>query len=102
LLALEAFVGPRPDGFVGCHNDDDPLNNHISNLRWDTYSGNNRDLVRLGTHHQASKTQCPSGHEYSAQNTRIYIYKGWTYRYCRICQRTSSRASKERARRRAS
>lgn len=101
ILTLEAFVGPRPSGLVGCHNDDDPLNNHINNLRWDTYGGNNSDMVRHGSHPQASKTKCPSGHEYSAENTRIYIYRGWRYRYCRTCQNEASRAFKARARRRA-
>src|SRR5438270_713720 len=32
-LVLEAFVGPRPEGLEGCHNDGSPQNNHLSNLR---------------------------------------------------------------------
>jgi hypothetical protein len=44
-LVLEAFVGPRPPGMEGCHNDDNPANNHISNLRWDTHAENMRDRV---------------------------------------------------------
>ena len=47
-LVLEAFVGPRPDGMWCCHWDDDPANNHLSNLRWDTPSGNVRDKRRNG------------------------------------------------------
>ena len=42
-VVLEAFAGPRPDGLFGCHNDDDPLNNDIGNLRWDTRESNYRD-----------------------------------------------------------
>jgi hypothetical protein len=45
-LVLEAFVGPRPDGQVGCHFDDDPRNNRVENLRWDTSSANALDRVR--------------------------------------------------------
>jgi len=39
-LVLEAFVGPCPDGMVCCHNDGNPLNSRLSNLRWDTQSAN--------------------------------------------------------------
>ena len=31
---------PRPIGMECCHLDDDPTNNHLSNLRWDTRSAN--------------------------------------------------------------
>lgn len=47
-LVLEAFVGPRPDGLVACHEDDDPYNNVLSNLRWDTQSSNIADSWRNG------------------------------------------------------
>lgn len=33
VLVAEAFIGPRPDGMECCHYDDDPLNNHVDNLR---------------------------------------------------------------------
>ena len=42
-LVLEAFVGARPDGMQGCHNDSDKNNNALSNLRWDTPKGNASD-----------------------------------------------------------
>lgn len=48
-LILEAFVGPCPDGMEGCHNDGDPENNAISNLRWDTPFNNTADKNRHGT-----------------------------------------------------
>lgn len=35
-LVLEAFVGPRPPKNDACHNDGNPKNNHVSNLRWGT------------------------------------------------------------------
>lgn len=44
-LVLEAFVGPRADGMDACHNDGDPANNRLSNLRWDTHSENMLDRV---------------------------------------------------------
>lgn len=48
VLVLEAFVGPRPDGLFCCHNDGDPGNNRLENLRWDTRSANNIDILRHG------------------------------------------------------
>lgn len=47
-LVLKAFVGPRPDGMLACHNDGDPSNNYVGNLRWDTASANSLDAVRHG------------------------------------------------------
>jgi hypothetical protein len=44
---LTAFAGPCPDGFVGCHNDSNKVNNHTGNLRWDTQRANRLDQIRL-------------------------------------------------------
>jgi hypothetical protein len=48
-LILLAFVGPAPAGFQACHNDGNPVNNALSNLRWDTPTGNVRDSIKHGT-----------------------------------------------------
>ena len=52
-LVLEHFHGPRPTvngkRYVGRHLDGNPLNNHISNLRWSTQSENLRDKNKHGT-----------------------------------------------------
>ena len=48
-LVLEAFVGPCPEGMEGCHNDGNPENNVLGNLRWDTDKGNAADRVAHGT-----------------------------------------------------
>ena len=34
---------------VCCHNDGDAANNHLDNLRWDTYRANEHDKIRHGT-----------------------------------------------------
>ncbi len=47
-LVLEAFVGPRPEGMVCCHQNDDPADNRLENLRWDTPASNNQDAIRNG------------------------------------------------------
>ncbi len=48
-LVLVTFVGPCPDGMEGCHNDGNPLNNRLDNLRWDTHRANVADSKRHGT-----------------------------------------------------
>lgn len=49
ILVLEAFVGPRPPGYEGCHNDGNQLNDIRSNLRWDTPLNNQHDRYSHGT-----------------------------------------------------
>jgi hypothetical protein len=48
-LVLETFVGPCPEGMICCHNDGNPENNCLANLRWDTYLANEHDKHRHGT-----------------------------------------------------
>ena len=48
-LVLAAFVGPRPPKMECCHNDGNPWNNRVENLRWDTAQNNQRDRVKHGT-----------------------------------------------------
>lgn len=83
-LVLEAFVGPRPEGLLGLHWDDDPANNHISNLRWGTPRDNTLDMIRNGNHPGLNKTRCKRGHRYTAETT--YINKRGQ-RSCRACRR---------------
>jgi hypothetical protein len=47
-LVLIAFKGSCPPGLVACHNDGNPANNIIGNLRWDTMESNYRDRDRHG------------------------------------------------------
>lgn len=85
-LVLENFVGPRPKGMEGCHNDGNKLNNNLTNLRWDTSTANNYDLVKHGTHYWASKTHCNHGHNLFPENlTRVGIRNG--ARQCLSCNR---------------
>ncbi len=55
-LVLETFVGPCPDGMESCHRDDDPTNNWVDNLRWDTRQANVNDKMRNGHHRCGERT----------------------------------------------
>jgi len=46
VLVLEAFVGPRPDGHVACHRNDQSHDNRIANLYWGTVDDNVADRIR--------------------------------------------------------
>lgn len=48
-LVMAAFIGPCPPGMEACHEDGDPRNNALYNLRYDTPSANNMDKWRHGT-----------------------------------------------------
>lgn len=91
-LVLSIFVGPCPDGLEGCHDDGDPANNAVDNLRWDTKSANARDRQRHGTDRQTRKTHCPQRHEYSTENT---YFSAEGHRHCRACTLAVQRENKE-------
>jgi hypothetical protein len=48
-LVAHAFLGEPPPKHECCHNDGNPANNHVSNLRWDTAAANQADRVKHGT-----------------------------------------------------
>ena len=95
-LVLTTFIGPAPSGTVCCHKDGDSQNNHLSNLRWDTQSGNQFDSVLHGTHAEARKTHCVNGHEFSQGNTYFNPSRGG--RTCRACVRAYVAAYQARKR----
>lgn len=71
VLVLEAFVGPRPQGYEACHGLGGRLDNSLSNLRWDTSSENRLDTTRHGNNRNANKVECNFGHELSGHNLMI-------------------------------
>ena len=92
-LVAEAFFGTRPKGMEVCHNDGDPTNNHLDNLRYGTRSDNMLDRVRHGTNPSTAKTHCPQGHELSAENNPPSSAKlGW--RGCLACIRARARVQR--------
>ena len=92
-LVAETFIGSRPEGMEVCHNDGDPTNNHLDNLRYGTPSDNELDKVRHGTHYNAAKTHCPQGHELFSENIPPRIAK-LGRRQCLACVRARGRVQR--------
>lgn len=88
-LVMEVFVGPRPKGMEVRHLDDDPTNNHISNLTYGTPTQNRLDSVRNGTHFEARQTHCQRGHAFTESN--IIIQSNGRDRKCRTCNEERNR-----------
>jgi hypothetical protein len=47
-LVLLAFAGECPVGMEACHNNGNPIDNRLENLRWDTHKNNFVDRERHG------------------------------------------------------
>lgn len=54
-VVLETFVGQCPKGMQACHNNGNPEDNRLSNLRWDTPKSNVRDRLSHGTYQYGIK-----------------------------------------------
>lgn len=87
-LVLKTFVGPRPEGMQGCHNDGNRVNNRLSNLRWDTQSANQLDAVRHGTHALAARTHCKRGGHLLAEPNLCNYGLRQGVRACLACNKT--------------
>lgn len=59
VAVLTAFVGPRPEGLVCCHNDGNCQHNRRDNLRWDTPEANLEDQRKHGQFHKNNARLTP-------------------------------------------
>lgn len=81
----EKFRGPIPEGMTidhKCRKRDCVNPDHLEVVT----QGENVLRGNAPTAHNARKTHCPKGHEYTSENTAIYGHS----RRCRSCYRTSS------------
>lgn len=88
-LVAAAFIGPRPEGMEVCHNNGDPADNRVENLRYGTRSENTRDRVDHGTHPHTRRTHCPRGHALESPNL-VARDSRRGYRACLACSRAQS------------
>lgn len=85
-LVASVFI-PNPEAhLLVLHADDNPANNHVSNLRWGTKSDNEKDKVRNGNGTQPREA-CPNNHPYTPENT----YETKQGRRCLTCSREGQR-----------
>ena len=85
-LIWEQEHGAIPEGLVVMHSCDVPSCINIEHLSIGTHTDNMRDAVAKGRLANQRKTECPQGHAYTPENTKLN--RGW--RYCRECDRVSS------------
>jgi hypothetical protein len=84
-LVAQEFIGPRPAGMVICHNNGDPLDNRVENLRYDTQASNIADMHEArGGHHNGVLTTCKNGHDITNPDN---VYANSPGRKCKECQR---------------
>lgn len=74
-LVLEAFIGERPEGKIGCHSDGDKRNNKLFNLYWGTGLTNSLDAIRHKTG-QACKLRKDLGLGLTVEN-EIKLIRFW-------------------------
>jgi hypothetical protein len=86
-MVATAFYGEPQGDLVACHNDGNPQNNHVDNLRWDTVSGNCKDRVAHGRHELSERNHCPRNHPLEAPNLK----RGHPGRTCLACSRAKAK-----------
>ena len=72
-LVAMAFIGPRPEGMLVLHKDDDGRNNRIENLYYGTSKNNAEDALRNGKRPLAEKV-------YNASLTNDQVKEVWRLR----------------------
>jgi hypothetical protein len=79
-LVLEAFVGPKLIKQEGCHNDGNPRNNAVENLRWGTRKSNSFDSILHGTMPRGERGGNSKLTEEDVREIRFLVTTGVTHR----------------------
>ena len=79
-LVVRAFIGPPPfEPALVAHNDGDPSNNRVSNLRWASALENQADSIRHGTRPRGSQVFGSVLKESDVEKIRIRLNAGERY-----------------------
>ena len=80
-VVLEAFVGPRPHGYVVCHGPNGKHDDSLDNLSWGTWSKNmGADRIRDGADNRGSKKKKKKLNDWDVRDIRRCLSHG---RSCR-------------------
>lgn len=91
-LVYEHHYGAIPEGMFICHHCDVPACSEPTHLFIGTPRDNVVDAVSKGRHAKMAHTHCPSGHEYTPQNTRHRTWSdGRRSKVCVECYRRDQR-----------
>lgn len=95
-LVAKTFIGEPPEGTECCHNDGDPSNNNVENLRWGTPLENVADRQKHGRWQPTPRQDfCMRGHRMSGANVDVYApnkTRKVELRACRACARARAYA----------
>lgn len=83
--------GAIPDGHYVCHSCDNRACCNPEHLWLGTQDDNMKDCAKKKRIYWASKTHCPRGHEYNAENTLITFWRNSYKRQCKVCHRIKQR-----------
>lgn len=72
-LIMEAYVGPRPEGMEVCHNNGDPADCRLANLRYDTPLENKADMVRHGRSNRGDRSPMAKIDSKMARMIKIHL-----------------------------
>ena len=72
-LVLETYIGPRPFGMECCHNNGNPIDNRLENLRWDSHKNNAQDSIKHGTRRDDRGSKHPRT-KFTEEDVRMVIY----------------------------
>ncbi len=92
-VAWAAAHGPIPPGLWVLHHCDNPRCVNVDHLFLGTVADNNRDMAAKGRHRGQRTTECPLGHPYTPENTRLTSVGGRACRACESARRAVRRAS---------
>ena len=90
-VAWTLAKGAIPAGKMGLHKCDNPPCVDVDHLYIGDGLMNTKDRVARGRDHNAKKTHCPRGHEYTTANT-LHPDRDRIHRRCRACITTWNRA----------
>lgn len=79
-LVLEAFVGPPGKNQQTCHNNGNPSDNRLCNLRWDTFQNNVADKMRHGKILRGEQHPNAKLTRGDVKEIRSLLAHGWTQR----------------------